>query len=74
MAAQDETLTSEMVLEAAQANWLFERFPDWVVDTLTPEQKDSIHQVIEDPSWKGPPAQWRRSGGTRPDTIPTRGI
>ena len=23
MAAQDETLTSEMVLEAAKANWLF---------------------------------------------------
>ena len=39
MAAQDETLTSDMVAEAAQANWLFDRLPDWVVDTLTPEQK-----------------------------------
>ncbi len=31
MAAQDETLTSDMVAKAAQANWLFDRLPDWVV-------------------------------------------
>ena len=46
-----------MVVEAAQANWLFERLPgtlpNWVVDTLTPEQKEAINQVIKDPSWKG---------------------
>ena len=59
MAAQDETLTSDMVAEAAQANWLFDRLPDWVVDTLTPEQKDAIHKVIEDPSWKRPPVNIR---------------
>lgn len=45
-----------MVVEAAQANWLFERLPDWVMDTLTPEQKEAIDQVIKNPSWKGPPA------------------
>ena len=42
-----------MVVEAAQANWLFERLPDWVVDTIMPEQKEAIDQVIRDPSWKG---------------------
>ena len=56
MAAKDEVLAPETVAEAAQANWLFECLPDWVVGMLTPEQKEAIDQVIKDPSWKGPPA------------------
>lgn len=59
MAAENSALTAEKVAETAQANWLFERLPAWVVDTLTAEQKEAIHKVIEDPSWKRPPVNIR---------------
>jgi hypothetical protein len=59
MAAENNALTAEKVAETAQANWLFERLPAWVVDTLTAEQKEAIHKVIEDPSWKRPPVNIR---------------
>jgi hypothetical protein len=37
------------VTRAAQANWLFERLPPWVVDTLSLEHKEAIHEAVSDP-------------------------
>lgn len=59
MAAENSALTADKVAETVQANWLFERLPAWVVDTLTAEQKEAIHKVIADPSWKRPPVNIR---------------
>ena len=59
MAAKDEVLAPETVAEAAQANWLFERLPEWVMDTLSNEQKEAIHEAVENPSWKCPPVNIR---------------
>ena len=59
MAAKDEVLAPETVAEAAQANWLFERLPEWVMDTLSNEQKEAIHEAVENPSWKRPPVNIR---------------
>lgn len=61
MTAENDALTAETVAETVQANWLFERLPAWVVDTLSAEQKEAIHKVIEDPSWKHPPVNIRFS-------------
>lgn len=61
MAAKDDALSPDRVAEAAQANWLFDRLPEWVVDSLTPEQKDALHQAVDDPSWKRPPVNIRFS-------------
>ncbi len=59
MAAKDEVLTPETAAETAQANWLFERLPEWVMDTLTSEQKEAIHETLENPLWKRPPVNIR---------------
>ena len=59
MVARDEVLAPETVAEAAQANWLFERLPEWVMDTLSNEQKEAIHEAVENPSWKRPPVNIR---------------
>lgn len=59
MATENGALTAEKVAETVQANWLFERLPAWVVDTLSAEQKEAIHKVIDDPSWKRPPVNIR---------------
>lgn len=61
MAAKEEALSPDAVAEAVQANWLFERLPDRVMDTLTPAQKDALHQAVDDPSWKRPPVNIRFS-------------
>ena len=59
MAAKDEVLAAETVVEAAQGNSLFERLPEWVMDTLSSEQKEAIHEAVENPSWKRPPVNIR---------------
>jgi len=59
MAAENSALTADKVADTAQANWLFERLPAWVVDTLTAEQKEAIHKIIADPAWKRPPVNIR---------------
>jgi hypothetical protein len=28
----------------------FDRLPEWVIDTLTPEQKEAIHLAAEEPA------------------------
>ncbi len=40
---------------ALQADSLFARLPAWVMDTLTAEQRDAIHQAVCDPSLRHPP-------------------
>lgn len=45
--------------EAAPAGGLFERLPEWVIDTLSVEQKEAIHLAAEDPAWKRSPVDIR---------------
>jgi len=59
MAAVDQVPGPGEAARVAQGNWLFQRLPEWVVDTLTPDQKEAIHRVIEDPAWKRPPVNIR---------------
>ncbi len=59
MAAKNEVLTPETAAEMAQANWLFERLPEWVMDTLSSEQKEAIHEAVENPTRKRPPVNIR---------------
>ena len=59
MAAKDDVLTPETAAEVAQANWLFERLPEWVMDTLSSEQKEAIQETLEIPGWKRPPVNIR---------------
>ena len=44
---------------ALQADSLFARLPAWVMDTLTAEQRDAIHQAVCDPSLQHPPINIR---------------
>ncbi|MEE8394173.1 MAG: hypothetical protein V3R66_07500 [Rhodospirillales bacterium] len=53
--------TEEEPTRALQADWLFARLPEWVIDTLSSEQKEAIHQAAMDPSWKSPPINIRFS-------------
>ncbi len=46
---------------ALQADSLFARLPAWVMDTLTAEQRDAIHQAVCDPSLRHPPVNIRFS-------------
>lgn len=46
---------------ALQADSLFARLPAWVMDTLTAEQRDAIHQAVCDPSLRHPPINIRLS-------------
>ena len=63
MDAKDETATADTVpLEDAgrtPAIGLFERLPEWVLDTLSSEQKEAIHQAADDPAWKRSPVDIR---------------
>ncbi len=46
---------------ALQADSLFARLPARVMDTLTAEQRDAIHQAVCDPSLRHPPINIRFS-------------
>ena len=54
-----DAVPEDPVTQAIQANWLFTRLPPWVIDTLTNEQKEAIHQAAFDPSWSRPPINIR---------------
>ena len=54
-----DAVPEDPVTQAIQANWLFARLPPWVIDTLTNEQKEAIHQAALDPSWNRPPINIR---------------
>ncbi len=68
MSAKDKTdavagneLESWTRAGAAPAGGLFERLPEWVIDTLSVEQKEAIHLAAEDPAWKRSPVDIRFS-------------
>jgi len=44
---------------ATQENWLFPRLAPWVIDTLSSEQKEAIHQAATDATWNRPPVNVR---------------
>ena len=46
------TVPEDAIARAVLGNWLFERLPPWIVDTLSTEQKEAIHQAVTDPSWQ----------------------
>jgi len=43
------------------ANWLFARLPDWVVDTLSTEQKEALYKAAEESTWGRHPVNIRLS-------------
>lgn len=45
--------------QVLKANWLFARLPPWVVDTMTTEQKEAIHNAITDNIGNIPPVNIR---------------
>jgi len=51
----------DVATRSFRENWLFARLPDWVIDTLSSEQKEAIHQAAVDPTWKHPPINIRLS-------------
>ena len=58
MADEDASIEEEAV-RAAQRNWLFDRMPEWVLDTLTNEQKEAIHEAATEPTWDRHPVNIR---------------
>ena len=53
--------TMDALGNALHADSLFARLPAWVMDTLTAEQRDAIHQAVCDPSLRHPPINIRFS-------------
>ena len=53
--------TMDALGNAPPADSLFARLPAWVMDTLTAEQRDAIHQAVCDPSLRHPPINIRFS-------------
>ena len=49
----------DAIAQNAQGNWLFARLPSWVMDTLSSEQREAIHQVICEPGRFAPPVNVR---------------
>ena len=56
-----KAIVDDPVTLALNANWLFARLPPWVIDTLTSEQKEAIHEAASDPAWDRPPVNIRIS-------------
>ncbi len=65
MAAKDKILSTDAVVGNESEAWavpaggLFERLPEWVMDTLSVEQKEAIHLAAEDSAWKRSPVDIR---------------
>ena len=53
--------TMDALGNAPQGDSRFARLPAWVMDTLTAEQRDAIHQAVCDPSLRHPPINIRFS-------------
>lgn len=51
----------EAAYRSAHAAWIFSRLPPWVMDTLTPEQKEAIHHAVTDGAWGRHPINIRLS-------------
>ena len=59
MPAKDTALTADEVVKEPPVNGFFQRLPEWVIETLSPEQKEAIHQAAGDPSWQFSPVNIR---------------
>lgn len=63
MGTKEETIDPTAVTTLGErktpAAGFFERLPEWVIDTLSTEQKEAIHQAVEDPAWKRSPVDIR---------------
>jgi hypothetical protein len=57
--ADEETTIEEAAVQAAQRNWLFDRMPEWVLDTLSNDQKEAIHAAAMQPAWNKHPVNIR---------------
>ncbi len=60
--ASDTTPDNTVVDPGQQAtleNWLFARLPPWILDTMTAEQKDALHQAATGFTWDRPPVNVR---------------
>ena len=61
MPAKDNALNADEAVEALDSVTLFDRLPEWLVDTLSTEQKEAIHQASENSSWNESPVNIRFS-------------
>ncbi|MEE8351918.1 MAG: hypothetical protein V3R37_07005 [Rhodospirillales bacterium] len=59
MSAKDNAVTADEAVGASGSIGLFDRLPEWVVDTLSAEQKKAIHQAIGDSLWTASPVNIR---------------
>lgn len=63
MSTRNETIDAATVpvtgANGTPATGLFDRLPEWVLDSLSNEQRDAIHQAAEDPAWKRSPVDIR---------------
>lgn len=49
----------ESIGRVGDVNWLFQRLPPWVVDTLSTDQKEAIHRAVTDSDGHKPPVNIR---------------
>ncbi len=49
--APEDPRMANSLSRALGGEWLFERLPPWVVDTLTNDQKAAIHDTLRGPEW-----------------------
>lgn len=61
MAVEKASVDPKAVERVAYGNWLFARLPDWVLDSLNPDQAEAIHAIITDPTQTKPPVNIRMS-------------
>ena len=59
MPAKDSALATDEVAEAPPTSLFYDRLPEWVVDTLSSEQKEAIHKAAQDPAWDQSPVNIR---------------
>ena len=59
MPAKGSALAADKAIEAPPTRWFFDRLPEWVVDTLSPEQREAIDKAAQDPAWDKSPVNIR---------------
>ncbi len=59
MPAKDPALAADEVAEAPPTSLFLDRLPEWVMDTLSSEQKEAIHKAAQDSAWGQSPVNIR---------------
>jgi hypothetical protein len=59
MPAKDSARAADEAAEALPTSLFFDRLPEWVMDTLSSEQKEAIHKAAQDPAWDKSPVNIR---------------